>query len=182
MTVVYERLDTEADADQLVAFLAGEVWPFHVFASLTEETVRTRLAEGYYDGESTRSFWIGEDSERVGLIRLEDLDDDAPVFDLRIGAAHRGRGVGGRALQWLTGYVFSEFADVTRIEGTTRQDNEPMRRAFRRGGYVKEAHYREAWPDQDGTLYDSIGYGILRRDWQTGSRTEVRWDDEPNGR
>jgi RimJ/RimL family protein N-acetyltransferase len=54
-----------------------------------------------------------------------------------------------------------------------------MRRVFRRSGYVKEGHYRDGWPDPDGTVHDAVGYAILRRDWLSGTTTAVRWDDEP---
>ncbi len=55
-----------------------------------------------------------------------------------------------------------------------------MRQTVRRCGYVKEAHWRQAWPGRDGTLYDSIGYAILRTDWQAGTITRPDWDDEPS--
>jgi RimJ/RimL family protein N-acetyltransferase len=54
-----------------------------------------------------------------------------------------------------------------------------MRRTFIRCGYVKEAHWRRSWAGRDGTLYDAIGYGILRSDWETGTVTRPDWDDEP---
>jgi RimJ/RimL family protein N-acetyltransferase len=44
----------------------------------------------------------------------------------------------------MTGYLFTEFPGIRRIEGTTRADNHAMRRTFRRCGYVKEAHWRQA--------------------------------------
>ena len=51
-----------------------------------------------------------------------------------------------------------------------------MRRVFVKTSYAKEAHYRDAWPSADGPL-DSIGYAILRRDWETGTTTPVNWAD-----
>ncbi|WP_435612076.1 hypothetical protein [Streptomyces sp. bgisy159] len=54
-----------------------------------------------------------------------------------------------------------------------------MRRVFRACGYVEEAHYRQAWPTEDGTVCDAVGYAILRRDWRTGTTTLPDWDDEP---
>lgn len=54
-----------------------------------------------------------------------------------------------------------------------------MRRTFRTCGYVKEAHYRQAWPGPAGTAYDAVGYAILRSDWQAGTITPPQWDDEP---
>ena len=116
--------------------------------------------------------------ERDGLVRLMDLCDDTPLFDLRIRSEHRGRGLGGQALPWLTRYVFTEFPQVQRFEGTTRQDNLAMRRTFQKCGYVKEAHYRDAWPTSDGEVRDAVGYAILRRDWLSGSTTVPDWNDE----
>ena len=99
------------------------------------------------------------------------------MFDLRVVAGHQGRGHGTAAVRWLTGTVFAGFPYVSRIEGNTRQDNIAMRRTFLAAGYQKEAHYREAWPGPDGTVFDSVGYAMLRRDWRDGSITPVRWDD-----
>jgi RimJ/RimL family protein N-acetyltransferase len=101
------------------------------------------------------------------------------MVDLRVRAADRGRGVGGRAPAWLTGHVFTAFPGATRIEATTRQDNSAMRRVFRRCGWVKEAHYRDAWPGSGGAVHDAVGYAILRRDWESGTVTVPEWDDEP---
>ncbi len=94
-------------------------------------------------------------------------------------AAARNRGIGGDAVRLVTRALFDEDPDLTRIEGTSRQDNEAMRRVLRRCGYVKEAHQRQDWPGPDGTLHDTVGYAILRRDWISGSTTPVARDDEP---
>jgi RimJ/RimL family protein N-acetyltransferase len=167
------------DADALAGFLAGEEWPYHVRTHLDRDTVLRQVADGYYDNEGTRTFWIRVDGSAVGVVRLFDLDDGTPLFDLRLRAAERGRGIGVRAVRWLTGYVFTEFPAVDRIEGTTRQDNHAMRAVFRRCGYAKEAHYRKAWPAKDRAPYDSVGYAVLREDWATGTVTPPDFDDEP---
>ena len=52
-----------------------------------------------------------------------------------------------------------------------------MRKTFMRAGFVKEAHYREAWPVENGPPLASVAYSILRRDWQTGRTTPVEWND-----
>ncbi|WP_042366042.1 GNAT family N-acetyltransferase [Streptacidiphilus neutrinimicus] len=177
MEIFYRRF-VSAEAEDLIGFLAGDTWPFHGAEVVDRETVRQRINEGCYDGEDARAFWITVAGERAGLVRLMDLDDDTPLFDLRIRSRYRGRGLGGQALAWLTGYLFTEFPGVRRIEGTTRQDNAAMRRAFLRAGYAKEAHYRDAWPTSDGGVRDAVGYAILRRDWVSGSTTVPDWDDE----
>jgi hypothetical protein len=48
---------------------------------------------------------------------------------------------------------------------------------LRRCGYVKEAHYRDAWTASAGTLYDAFGYAILR-DWTTGTLSPPDFADE----
>jgi RimJ/RimL family protein N-acetyltransferase len=114
----------------------------------------------------------------VGFVRLDDLNDPTPMFDLRLRRRARGHGLGTATVGWLTTYLFDELPDIHRIEATTRRDNHAMRRVLRRCGYVKESHYRQAWPSSDGTRHDSIGYAVLRSDWTSGTRTEPEWDDE----
>jgi hypothetical protein len=55
-----------------------------------------------------------------------------------------------------------------------------MRRTFRAGGFVKEAHYRRGWPTRDGRLLDAVGYALLSTDWRDGTTTPVDWNDEPD--
>jgi hypothetical protein len=55
-----------------------------------------------------------------------------------------------------------------------------MRRTFRTCGYVKEAHYRQAWPAAGGKIYDAVSYAIVRSDWQAGTITPPEWYDEPS--
>ncbi|MFJ3174634.1 GNAT family N-acetyltransferase [Streptomyces roseus] len=177
MEITCERFES-TDSEELVGFLSGDTWPFHHSDVVDQDDVRQWVREGRYDDQDNRTFWITVSGERAGLVRLMDLRDDTPLFDLRIRSGHRGRGLGGQALTWLTGYVFTEFPRVRRIEGTTRQDNLAMRRVFRRCGYAKEAHYRDGWPTADGTVRDAVGYAILRRDWLSGTTTVPDWNDE----
>jgi RimJ/RimL family protein N-acetyltransferase len=159
------------NVDALLDFLTTEEWPFHVAPKPDPGRIREQFAEGAYD----HAHWVVDGGVTVGLVRLMDLDDGTPLFDLRVAKAARGRGVGEAAVRWLTGHVFTHY-DTNRIEGTTRQDNHAMRRVFAKAGYVKEAHYRDAWPAKGG-VHDSVGYAILRRDWESGTTTAVNWAD-----
>ncbi|GGR89568.1 hypothetical protein Snoj_63040 [Streptomyces nojiriensis] len=93
MDLTYRRY-ADADADDLVAFLAGDAWPFHGSAVVDPEQARQWAAEGRFDNAETRSFWIDGGGEALGLVRLMDLGDSTPVFDLRIRSRYRGRGIG----------------------------------------------------------------------------------------
>ena len=76
--------------------------------------------------------------------------------------------------------MFETYPGLRRFEGQTREDNVAMRTVFVRSGWAKEAHYRQAWPVEGSEPKASIAYGILRRDWQTGTVTPVDWDDLPS--
>jgi RimJ/RimL family protein N-acetyltransferase len=116
------------------------------------------------------------DDATCGLLRIFDLDDGTPLFDLRIGATHRGKGIGTAGVQWATRHVFDRYRAITRFEATTRVDNVAMRRALLRNGWVKESHWRCSWPSSTGEMVDGVGYGILRSDWSSGRTTPVAWE------
>jgi hypothetical protein len=52
-----------------------------------------------------------------------------------------------------------------------------MRATFRGAGWVKEAFYRDGWPVGADVRVASVGYAVLRRDWESGTVTPVVWDD-----
>ncbi|TWP52112.1 GNAT family N-acetyltransferase [Lentzea tibetensis] len=161
---------TPDQAEELADFLTSSDWPFHSRVP-DRSTVLRQVADGHWDGPSAQTFWI----ERRGVVRLFDLDDGSPLFDLRIAAAERGRGLGSRAVGWLTGYLF-ETLPANRVEATTRADNHAMRAVLAKHRYVLEARYRQTWPDRAGVLHDGVGYAVLRQDWDSGSVTPVNWE------
>lgn len=180
-TVVLTPLDPRgADRAALVELLTGNHFPFHVVPRPTRADVERAIDAGRYDDDDHAASWVDVDGHgRVGLVVLEDLTDDAPLFDLRLAEAFRGRGLAAPVLRALTGHVFETYTEVDRFEGQTREDNTAMRRTFLRCGFVKEAHYRDGWPVAGGAPVASVAYAILRRDWVSGTTTPVPWDDEP---
>ena len=181
-TLRFEPVRLPEDATALVGFLTRQPWPHHVGSTLTAPDVESRIAAGGFDGATTRSFWVVDDAGadgpagRVGLVRLEDVGDGDPLFDLRVDAHHRGRGLATAAVRWLTRWLFTELPGIGRVEANTRVDNTAMRTVLERCGYAKEAHHRRAWPGADGTVHDGVGYAILRPDWESGRVTPVRWE------
>lgn len=170
-----------SEKEDLADFLASEEWEYYSIPRVSRDEVLARVDNGFFSGKRTRTFWIVEGEDRkVGIIRLYDLghdvnDDETPLFDIRIGRAVRGKGLGKQAVKWLTNYIFTTYPNKKRIEATVRQDNVAMRRVLLQCGYVKEAHYRAA---EEGQKFGTIGYAILRRDWNAGTTTPVDWDDE----
>lgn len=169
------------DSNELIDFLSAEEWPFHSTPLISKEKLTEQLKNGYFTGSGKRTFWISDENKTIGVIRLFDLgddklDDETPLFDIKITNEYRSKGVGEKALLWLTDLVFSEYPNKNRFEATTRVDNTAMRRVFEKCGFMKEAHYRQAWPDVEGRLYDCTGYSILRQDWQNKTKTPVEFE------
>jgi RimJ/RimL family protein N-acetyltransferase len=185
LTPNFVPLELPAEREVLAVWLSSERWEFHSDPKLEHEQVLKLVDNGdYFDGPNNATFWIMLEAERVGLIRLfdlEDIGDGEPMFDLRIRSTFRGLGIGTMAVQWLTDHLFSNHDILERISGTTRSDNLAMRGAFRCCGYVKESHFRRSWPSADGQTFDTVGYGILREDWAQKTITPVDWNNEPEG-
>jgi RimJ/RimL family protein N-acetyltransferase len=171
--------DRGSDRARLVEFMTVNEFPFHVIRRPARTDVERSIDDGRFGDADHASYWIDAGRGRIGLVVLQDLTDGAPLFDLRLATEHRGKGHGADVLKTVTTHVFTTMAAVNRFEGQTREDNIAMRKTFVRAGFVKEAHYREAWPVESGPPVASVAYGILRRDWQTGRTTPVNWNDAP---
>lgn len=177
--VTIRPVERPRDDTAFVEFLSSNGFPFHVQPRPSAEEARNRLTSGIVDGPGAFGCWVLADGEAVGIVTLEDLEDDTALIDLRLAEGARGRGIGTAALPAIVAEVFGRFPSVRKLEGQTREDNVTMRRAFRRAGWVKEAHYREGWPVTGGDPLASVAYAILRSDVQSGTTTPVPWDDEP---
>jgi RimJ/RimL family protein N-acetyltransferase len=180
MNISFAELKPE-DSNELIDFLSAEEWPFHSTPLISKEKLTEQLKSGYFTGSGKRTFLIRDNEKLIGVIRLFDLgddklDDEPPLFDIKITNEYHSKGVGEKALRWLTDLVFTEYPNKNRFEATTRVDNIAMRIVFEKCGFVKEAHYRQAWPDAAGKLYDCTGYSILRHDWKNKTKTPVKFE------
>ena len=94
-------------------FMMSNEFPFHVNARPSRTDLERKTSEGAFGGPDHASFWVQSESEgRVGLVILEDLLDDAPLFDLRLSANARGRGLGAPILQALTADVIKRWQPI----------------------------------------------------------------------
>jgi RimJ/RimL family protein N-acetyltransferase len=177
--ITLTRLDPEgADRESLIAFLTHHEFPFHVVRRPTRGQVERWIEEGAFRDDDNDSYWVNHgELGCIGFFRLEDLSDQAPVFDLRLAEPFRGCGLAAPVLTTATDLVFRTMLDVNRFEGQTREDNIAMRKVFLRCGWLKEAHYREGWPVEGAAPVASVAYGILRRDWETGETAPFVWED-----
>lgn len=177
--ITFSRLEPLVhDHAALVDFMTRNEFPFHGRARPTRDSVEAAIDAGQYRDDDNDSFWVDHAAHgRIGFLRLEDLSDPTPVFDLRLDERFRGRGLGSLVVRAAADLVFTTMPTVRRFEGQTREDNLSMRKAFRRAGWLKKAHYREGWPIEGAEPVASVAYAILRRDWETGETTTFVWDD-----
>ncbi|WP_432353224.1 GNAT family N-acetyltransferase [Sporosarcina sp. A2] len=170
---------TMVEQEQLIHFMTTNTWPFHGQEKSGRELIEKTILEGGYESDEVKTFWLVNDNgEKVGIAKIHDLQDDVPLFDLRIADRYRGRGYGASALKLMADYVFELPEGKNRLAGHTRHDNLAMRKTFERSGFVKEGHLRQAWfsPEED-CYYDAITYGITREDYMGGKKTPVVWEE-----
>ena len=163
MTLSFDPLRWPVDGPAVVDFLTASQWPFHGVPRLSPE----EAALVAVTGDDIVTFWMRDNSETIGMIRIFDLDDvdvGSPLFDLRIAEQHRDLGLGRQAVRWLTDHLFTTYPMLHRIEATTRHDNLAMQAVFGHRGYRLEGRMLEAWRNADGTRSDTLTYAILRRE------------------
>ncbi|NLP52572.1 GNAT family protein [Bacillus sp. RO1] len=164
---------TKETEHHLVQLLTTETWPYHGTENPAEEAIQASIQQGNYTNEGTKTFLIQAENQTViGMFRLFDLEDPTCLFDLRLKQHARGQKRGAHAVKWLTTFAFTNYPHLVRIEGHTRHDNLAMRKTFHNSGYVKEAYHRSAWPQND-KLFDSVGYAIIRTDWEENITTPI---------
>jgi len=176
MRLIFKKLDLPAENQMLVDWLSSSAWPFHGNTNLPPERIQQMIQDGFFDGSNHQTFWVLNGQARIGYIRLFDLDDigdGIPLFDVRIKPENRGQGIGRHAVSWLVNYMFQQWPELHRIEGTTRHDNLAMQRVFQKCNFVKEGHLRRAWKSNDGQFHDTIVFGILREDWMAGKAGSI---------
>lgn len=174
---------TMEEQEQLIHFLTTNTWPFHGNSNPERALLEKTIEEGGYESDEVKTFWVqNEEEEIVGIVKIYDLQDEIPLFDLRIADEYRGFGYGPKALKLITEFVFGLPEGKIRLEGHTRQDNLAMRKTFERAGFVKEGHMRNAWfSPKENSYYDAVTYGMTREDFFAGTTTPVIWEDASYG-
>lgn len=175
MTVKFQLFNSEVG--ELMDLLSMNEWPFHSNPQIKASAIKQAIENGYYtDGRET--FWIVDNNQKVGVIIIDDIEDTIPLFDIRLSMNQRGKGIGVKSLRWIQDYLFGNRGKI-RIEGYTRADNLAMRKCFSNSGFVKEGYLRNAWENEDGTLFDSVLYAAIFEDWKNNVITQTKINDFP---
>lgn len=80
-------------------------------------------------------------------------------------AAYWNRGIGYEALGLWSQYLFDNMPEIVRLDLRSWSGNPGMMRLAEKLGYQLEASFRKARIVK-GEYYDSVGYGVLREEWQ----------------
>lgn len=128
-----------------------------------------RLIEGEQGSHETYLFGIRllDDDTLIGILELSGIQWSHRTTYIGIGLgdrAYRGQGYGREAMQLGLALAFREL-NLHRVWLTVFSYNAPAIGLYERLGFVREGVYREHL-ERDGTRYDMLLYGLLRREWQ----------------
>ena len=108
---------------------------------------------------------IEADGELVGDFQLRQCDRTRPngawEMGLELIESSRGKGIGTQALKAGAEFAFNHSAH--RIEGSTEENNQAMRKAFEKAGWKFEGVLRALFVE-DGIPHDYYSYAITKFD------------------
>ncbi|MEK4628627.1 MAG: GNAT family protein [Solibacillus sp.] len=177
MTLPIKLVRFNGEKRELINLLCTNAWNFHSSPKVDASSIEKKVDIGFYENER-EAYWIIHNSEKIGFLIIEDIEDSIPLFDLRLTTAIRGKGIGLHVLLWLQDYLFGEKAKI-RIEAYTRADNLAMRKCLMKAGFVKEGYLRNAWENDDGTIHDSVLYAVIFEDWKNKTISDIKLFDLP---
>lgn len=170
------KLDNELE--ELISFMTNNTWDYHADPKPWKEQIEKAFRNGWYQ-EDRETFWVEHDKDKIGLIIIHDISNTIPLFDIRFANHARGNGYGKIAVSWIVDYLFNLPDKKIRIEAYTRSDNLAMRKTLSNCGFVKEGYLRQAWENNDGSVSDSVLYGMIRHDWENKAQTPIEIDKLP---
>jgi RimJ/RimL family protein N-acetyltransferase len=133
------------------------------------EIIDSRVAQsGQWSEGSALDYAVEIDDRLVGAVQAQNALFHLPpnVYELGIefyDDADHGRGLGTAVLTQFIPQVFEH--DAIRLQGHTHIENEPMRRLFRRFGFLEEGILRDYWP-LPGRSGDVAIYGLTAIDYR----------------
>ncbi len=168
MDLTYEKF-SKKNSKLLINFLSSQVWSFHTDANLSKKEIEKKIKGGYYTKKDQVTFLVKNKYNLVGFFRvfgLKNIDNETPLFDIRIASKFRKKGIGSAVVKFMLHYVFKNYNLIRKVEGTTREDNMGMQKVFQKVGFTKVAQFRKDWKGKDGVWHDTIGYDILKEEFE----------------
>jgi len=134
-----------------------------------EALVRTLAA----DWVSRNCFFLGAfdkvSGEFVAQVYIGPVNWETPEFEVGFMAdqAHEGRGFVTEAVRAALGFIF-ENLEAQRVSLRCAETNLRSQHVAERCGFRREGHLRQAKRQPDGSLGDTLIYGLLREEWDDG--------------
>jgi aminoglycoside 6'-N-acetyltransferase len=171
------RYVTTDDLDALRYYQDPEVCRYLPFDVFDEEGLVARvemLAQRRAPSEPDEvlSLAAQHDGSLIGdlILRLSTrADDRSPPAVGEIGwafaPAYAGRGFATEAATALIDLAFDHYP-LHRLMAHLDPRNVRSAALCERLGMTREAHFRQSWPEADGTWTDDVIYGLLRDEWR----------------
>ena len=129
---------------------------------------RTRISDGNFPDPRMRLIIAEPHSNRmIGQVSRYWISEETHWLAAGIviyDPAQWGRGYGYDALGLWTDYLFRTLPQIVRLDLQKWSGNQGMMALATKLGYQLEGRFRNARIVQ-GEYYDSLGYGILRHEW-----------------
>ena len=131
----------------------GETLVFNHKKFIAEKENDEIIGEVSWYWKSKETHWL-----EIGIV----------IFDEK----YWNKGIGSKACILWIDCVFSEFPELARIGLTTWSGNFGMIKLAKKLGMKQEACYRNA-RIVNGKYYDSVSYGILKKEWKTQKKSKL---------
>jgi len=172
---VHLRVVTPDDSAWLAELDHATAGPRSPSLGLERDTLGDDVGAGAWASDDQWAWAVIVDGQPAGFTLVTGMQSGDGQMQIRLSPDQRGRGVGREVLRQLADHHFAAHPHLQRLVGETHEHNIPMQRAFNAAGFRMEARYREAMPEEDGTLSARWGYALTRQDWSAGRH---RIDDQ----
>lgn len=147
-------------------------WSFPAWTELEQARPRLENAKSGCDPARLLCWAMAkrDDDRLIGGVTLFAIQSEQGRAEIgySLGSAHWGQGLAREALQLVLDHAFGAL-QLRRVEADIDPRNEASVRLIERLGFVREGVLRERWLVA-GELQDSALYGLLAREWNTGSK------------
>ncbi|HEX5396733.1 MAG TPA: GNAT family protein [Candidatus Limnocylindria bacterium] len=135
--------------------------------AVRENFVRTRARFMLREEMRFHLFLRDDPGSFVGSCGLHRIDWSVPRLEIGywLRTSFTGQGYATEAVRGITDYAFREL-DAERLEIWCDARNERSAAVARRAGFTQEALMRHNERDAAGELSDSLGFALLREEWE----------------
>ncbi len=135
-------------------------------ASFINETQQIKWYESLCTSTKSKRLVIEYNGEKIGLVRLDDIDqvNQSICVGLDIAKVYRGQGHGKKSFKVLLEYVFHEL-NMNRAWLLVAEFNERAYKLYKSLGFIEEGRQRERLY-RFGRHYDYIMMSILKKEYK----------------